>query len=378
VDAPIAVTELGAQPRCLGHLHPVLPDGFWFEAAAPGQSEGFSDDLPWWLHPLRPSGYLGRLVPARHPSLGLPPDIHVWSADHVLHYLTTAGWHGVGALVVGQEALAAAVLAAASPSPGVSLDQRQVHYLERAHDVLRGGPPGSSAVGEAPKFLARVGGRDVLVKFSPPLDGGAFARRRADLLLAEHHALQSLRDGGHPAARTEVVCGERVFLEVERFDRVAGHRRGQASLVSLDGEFVGRLTGWAEVVGRLVELGLASAADLRETRFLAQVGRWIGNTDMHLGNLSFHLDGTRPAGLAPAYDMLPMAYAPVGGEVVERRFEPTLDETDGRLAREALQVAGQVWRRIAEDRRVSPAFRSIARENRAKLEALRPAVDRLP
>ncbi len=44
-------------------------------------------------------------------------------------------------------------------------------------------------------------------------------------------------------------------------------------------------------------------------------GMLIGNTDMHHGNLSFiiSLHG-RPYALAPAYDILPMGFAPkVGG-----------------------------------------------------------------
>jgi len=48
----------------------------------------------------------------------------------------------------------------------------------------------------------------------------------------------------------------------------------------------------------------------------AAIARLIANTDMHLGNLTFHVEGTFR--LAPAYDMLPMAYAPLpGGEVAK-------------------------------------------------------------
>lgn len=45
----------------------------------------------------------------------------------------------------------------------------------------------------------------------------------------------------------------------------------------------------------------------------------IANTDRHYGNISLLLDGDDWA-LAPAYDMLPMLYAPVGGELVARSF----------------------------------------------------------
>jgi serine/threonine protein kinase HipA of HipAB toxin-antitoxin module len=39
-------------------------------------------------------------------------------------------------------------------------------------------------------------------------------------------------------------------------------------------------------------------------------GRLIGNSDMHPGNLGFHLVDARPLELAPAHDMLPMFLAP--------------------------------------------------------------------
>jgi hypothetical protein len=39
-------------------------------------------------------------------------------------------------------------------------------------------------------------------------------------------------------------------------------------------------------------------------------GRLIGNSDMHQGNLGFHLADQGPLPLAPVYDMLPMSLAP--------------------------------------------------------------------
>ena len=50
------------------------------------------------------------------------------------------------------------------------------------------------------------------------------------------------------------------------------------------------------------------AADTSE--LLWAFGSLIGNSDMHNGNLSFISEHGRPYGLAPAYDMTPMAFAP--------------------------------------------------------------------
>ncbi|MCA9571653.1 MAG: HipA domain-containing protein, partial [Myxococcales bacterium] len=171
-------------------------------------------------------------------------------------------------------------------------------------------------------------------------------------------------------AASEILVGARTFLEVERFDR--GPRRGQVMLAAADAEHVGQGTRWVPAVEGLVRAGLLGAEHLAEVRWLAVFGRWIGNTDMHLGNLSLTLDGTRISGLAPAYDMLPMAFAPVANEVVPRTFEPTLDGLGGVPALEVHAAAVAFWARVAADPRVSPGFQSIAascREALVRLEA---------
>lgn len=49
----------------------------------------------------------------------------------------------------------------------------------------------------------------------------------------------------------------------------------------------------------------------------------IGNTDMHVGNLGFFLNGALPPSRGPSYDMLPMLYRPAGnGSLVPREFTP--------------------------------------------------------
>lgn len=70
--------------------------------------------------------------------------------------------------------------------------------------------------------------------------------------------------------------------------------------------------------------------------------------------------------LSPTYDMLPMLYAPVGGELVPRDFasrplQPTA-ATLGEWA-EAQNLAQVFWQAAAKDERVSAGFRAIAAEN---------------
>lgn len=122
-----------------------------------------------------------------------------------------------------------------------------------------------------------------------------------------------------PAAPSRVIdhAGQR-FLETQRFDRVGAlGRRGLLSLAAVEAEFVGGAgAAWPELTQRLAtpaangkEAVITPEAHAGAT-LLHAFGTLIGNTDMHAGNLSFLSDSGRPYTLAPAYDMLPMAFAP--------------------------------------------------------------------
>jgi serine/threonine protein kinase HipA of HipAB toxin-antitoxin module len=67
------------------------------------------------------------------------------------------------------------------------------------------------------------------------------------------------------------------------------------------------------VVQRLVAAGHVTPQSQAGAALLWAFGTLTGNTDMHSGNLSFTSLHGRPYQLAPAYDMLPMAFAPRGG-----------------------------------------------------------------
>jgi hypothetical protein len=99
-------------------------------------------------------------------------------------------------------------------------------------------------------------------------------------------------------------------------------------------------------------------------RFLSAFGSLIANTDMHFGNISFLSEGYLQFRLAPAYDMLPMLYAPLQNEVPTREFfrpNPRPGHADQWLA--ALPVARDFWQRLSRDDRASEEFRAIAHAN---------------
>jgi hypothetical protein len=107
-------------------------------------------------------------------------------------------------------------------------------------------------------------------------------------------------------------------------------------------------------------------------------GRLIANSDMHEGNLAFvpGAEGGPPLELAPAYDMLPMLYAPVRGvELPQREFTPSLPlpaESDDWLA--AVDAAMAFWHTAAADERISAGFRAVCKANGKELRRLRGLV----
>lgn len=362
----IAIHRVGAggTVKPLGLLIPVRPEGFVMQ-----QNDGValhSDSLPWWLLDMRPQGFLGRAYVAQHAqALGLPPNLSDWRDAHALRALMAHGHDAVGNLLLGDLARDQ-FLHNPVPEP-IAQAHKGECYARLAEAAARGDQPGSSAGGEQPKFTAYAhtpeGPRHVLVKFSLP-DGGAdnpITQRWRDLLLAEHHALQTLAAAGVPAARTAVVdhAGQR-FLEVERFDRVGAHGRcGVFSLSAVEAEFVGNATApWPTLAAQLADAGVIDRASAQGAALLYAFGTLIGNTDMHHGNLSFTSEHGRPYALAPAYDMLPMGFAPRASGALPAQLPPvTLHaRVDNATWRQALDLADQFLARIGAEQRCSARF----------------------
>jgi hypothetical protein len=367
-SVPIMRINAQGQPSPFGRMVPLASGAVWVDEED-GLSKRF-DGLPWFLDDMRPQGFMGRTFATAHPELQLGNDPRFWSDDDVLRALALCGDDLPGNLVVGEAAFARfhslpqRASRAASPAD----------YPALADAAMQGSMGGSSAGGEQPKFCTIVGGaRHVLVKFSPAGDAPTDQRTR-DLLVCEHLALQTLADAGIAAATSRISTGAgRVFLEVERFDRTPINatnplglgRIGMVSLMVYDAEYVGAMDNWAATANRMQERGLLRPADARTLRLLEAFGALIANTDRHYGNISLLLDGDDWA-LAPAYDMLPMLYAPVGGELVPRDFAARpLQPTAATLPEwpQALALARSFWAAASADARISADYRQIAAEN---------------
>jgi len=359
-EVPVMRVDAQGQPSPFARLVPLVGGAVWVdEADGVSQQHG---GLPWFLDDMRPQGFMGRTFALAHPELQLGNDPRHWTDDDVLRALALFGDDLPGNLIVGEAAFQRFHTLPERASRVDSADD----YPRLAEQAMQGTLGGSSAGGEQPKFCTITAGRPVLVKFSPAGDAPVDQRTR-DLLVCEHLALQTLAQAGIPAARTQVFSSAgRVFLESERFDRTAqGGRIGMVSLQVYDAEYVGEMDNWAATANRMVTRNLLTADDARHLRLLEAYGILIANTDRHYGNISLLLQDDDWA-LSPTYDMLPMLYAPVGGELVARDFAArALQPTAATLPEweQARALAQVFWRAAAADERVSSGFRAIAAEN---------------
>ncbi|MGH8083521.1 MAG: type II toxin-antitoxin system HipA family toxin YjjJ [Lysobacter sp.] len=383
------LTPLG-RPDLLGELHRLQGGGWFLQPAQPlplflhGEfADGLYPDLPWFLDDLRPQGFLGRAFVNRHATeLEAPSDIAQWRAEDVITALLRRGSDLSGNLVLGEAALERALRDTLQDNPETTIqpDLREFFYPQRAIQAEAGEVAGSSAGGEQPKFTAELqrapGEREsVIVKFARHDPDNATARRWVNLLVCEHLAAGVLSEHGIAAATSELIDSDGWrFLQSTRFDRTAQRGRvGVASMRALDAAYAGSDPGdWSASAAALLSEGLIDENDAEHIRRLQLFGRFIGNTDMHFGNLSFHSEPDRLlVSLTPVYDMLPMHYRPgAGGAVHDRPYDLPLPVRDLEHWRWAAVAARTLWERAASDARIGPAFRAIAADNAARIAHL--------
>ncbi|MBI1909524.1 MAG: type II toxin-antitoxin system HipA family toxin YjjJ [Deltaproteobacteria bacterium] len=366
------IDEQGTLSR-IATLHPISPKGFYLESHTETLSTKIYEHLPYFFEDLRPSGFLGRLVPRLYPELGFPNDISIWTDDHCLVYLARCGWDLIGNFIIGEKSEQDYVTNLIERTDVVDDSLREEHYPHVAELVLSQGIPGSSAAGEHPKFLSirktKNGLLPVIVKFSPPVVD-AVSQRVADLLVCEYIGHEVLRKYGKAAPQSCLIRGGgRLFLEVERFDRNrSGGRFGVVSLRALDLEFVGALKSWPDTAKSLFNKKIIDQAAYQEIVWLDLFGKLIGNSDRHHGNISFFCNGEEIAGLTPVYDMLPMIYAPQQNQLVNRTLIPTPPRSDEMpVWNDALSAARYFWDQVQHHSMISEDFKKLTASNESIL-----------
>jgi DNA-binding transcriptional ArsR family regulator len=358
-----------------GHIRPFADVEFLAGGATlerVGKVTTLYEGLPPYMAFAAPSGFLGRqLAQEAARSRLFPASLKDWGDEHRVAYLFTQGLNLPGNLVFGDVALQKEMaLRAAAPVPTAD---KLAHYVEMA-SALKAASYGSSAGGEQPKFISLTeDAGHVIVKFARR------GSRMAELLPLEHLALRALAGVGIPAAPTQLLSGgDYVFLEVERFDRVGlTGRIGMLSAGSVDDEFFGMRDTWSEFVARCEQAKYLRPEDARRVDTMAAFGELIGNTDRHFENISLLIDEDGEyLGIAPAYDILPMRYASIGGGI-----DPDLTPIEPRIG--TIGTQPEVWERAAQAAErfwlsaqtaslaapVSAAMRQLAAENLAVARA---------
>ncbi len=330
------------------------------------------EGLPPYMLFAAPSGFLGRQVAQQAAKTqGFPTSLKDWGDDHHVAYLFTQGLNLPGNLVFGDLPLQREMeLLGRRPTPD---EEKLQHYLDMA-TALRGAAYGSSAGGEQPKFLwltADLG--HVIVKFA------RLGSRMAELLPLEHLALKALDEVGVPASKTRLLAaGDYVFLEIQRFDRVGLNGRiGMLSAGAVDDEFFGMRDTWPEFARRCVLARYITAEDAGHIDVMAAFSELIGNSDRHFENLSLLIaeDGEY-AGIAPAYDILPMRYASIGGGLDPELtpIQPSVGTIGAKpeVWSRAAQAAEQFWQAAMTETLVAPLsaeMRELAQANLLKARA---------
>jgi len=381
-ELPLYEIDKTGRAELLTSLALVYPHGTCMGLANTGwpipdeSRDGWWDGLPYPLYDMRPQGYMGRqFARAEHIHLAVSANPAEWTDADVLYVLSRSGSDVSGNLILGNPAYEHWQRSKLTPSEPLKARALGRAYARLAEQAVAAGVAGSSAAGEFPKFsalreLAGSATPHVLVKFSGA-DGSPAVRRWSDLLVSEHLALECAATlPGIEAARSRIVIHDgRTFLEVERFDRHGMFGRSRLnSLTTLNAALLGESsTDWTRLAAGLAAAHFLAPGDVERIQHLWWFGRLIANTDMHTGNLGFRPQGTLV--LAPAYDMLPMLYAPLrGGEVPARQFEPPLPLPPQRSVWAAACAAAlSFWRSASQDARIGAEFRSVCAANGRRL-----------
>jgi hypothetical protein len=284
-------------------------------------------DLPWVFDEMAPDGFFATAFAAALPELSLPDRRALWSADNVLQVISHFGEDLSGNLVVGDASVRRFLKRDLPDTSGTheNFTEGLETYYEQLIGHVLATPQHSSVGGARPKIVMGLpDGRGVIVKFTPPLSTPA-GRRWSDLLRMEAHVSDVFRNDQISAVSSRYVeTTDRGFLEVRRFDRFAGGgRAGHVTLFNLGVALYGEASDPLPIIEGLVHDGHLPAMDEDTFRRVHSFSRAIANDDAHPGNYGLVIDDDGKARLAPAYDVLPMAFAPKHDELPDRLVKHT-------------------------------------------------------
>lgn len=140
---------------------------------------------------------------------------------------------------------------------------------------------------------------------------------------------------------------------------------------SVDDEYFGQRDTWSQFAARCEQARYISAVHARHIDVMAAFSELIGNNDRHFENVSLLIgeDG-QYQGDAPAYDILPMRYASIGGGV-DPALVPITPKVGAVGANPAVwsaaaRAAERFWTAVQTVELAAPisrAFRQLAKTN---------------
>lgn len=363
VLSPQPIFRVGEDGRVaeIGHVTFLEGGGTWVDLG--GAANRFHEGLPPEMAFAAPSGYLGaRIAKVVATEIGVPSSLRDWSDDHRVKFLCAVGADVAGSLMWGADSFAAHM--ASRQAPPIATADIPRAFLELANATTQTSA-GSSAGGEQPKFTCETEARGhLIVKFARS------GTRSAEMLVLEELALRALAEAGTPSAAASYFEVDGFgFLEVERFDRIGRFgRRGMISAGAIDDELFGKRDNWPAFAQRCEAAGMLGPSSVRQVLVMTAFSELIGNSDRHFENLSLMTDDRgRPGEVSPAYDILPMMYAPVGGSIEPplRLVTPSFQSLGARpdVWEQAFQGAHAFWTAAAADPRLSAAMREISASN---------------
>jgi hypothetical protein len=320
----------------------------------PAGNHKIEGDVPWVFDEMAPDGYLAARYATDFVELALPRERRVWTARNVLDVLQRYGADLSGNLVIGEMSFHQLCRRRSfeAAAPEMSDDDLRGYYPLVVDHLLKT-PLTSSVGGSRPKMVLGGTVRPVIVKFTPPFRA-PFGQRWSNLLRMEALAAQTLRSAGIDAVQSQYIEQEdRGYLEIVRFDRFPGGGRvGHVTLFNLGVALYGEASNPEVVVAGLVRDGHLPPEDAERFARQHAFSKAIANTDTHVGNYGLIMDDDGNARLSPAYDVLPMAFAPKHDELPDRLVKHTgpRDAATDELVQRLIAA-------VEADREISAEFR---------------------
>ncbi len=348
---PVFRIDTAGRVSQFGRLDALQPRHFHFETSRVAL-RGISEGLPWFLDPLR------------EPDASDTP-----AGDARLAWMLRHGWDCAGDLIVGAQALDAWRTNGPRRTLVTAAD-RAALYPRLAATTQQTQPAARGSF----DVLADHGGHQVhaRVKFSPP-ESTTEGQHCCDLLLAEHLAHGYLNARGVLAMHSRVYrYGGRIFLEIDRFDRVGAEgRRGVIALQALGLHRATDRFGASTAAAHLAAAGRLPRNDARQIRLLEAFAAFTAGHGAAAAGLTLFTGHDGSFALAPAgspYPRVPTAMDDPARPLLF--YAPSPEPVVLDVWAQARRLAEGYWERLATEPQLSPAFRAGCA---AALSALRGA-----